>query len=110
MALSEKQLEAVQLVVLDRWNPKLVNDKIAKTVGVEKSTVFRWRKDPEFDAELQKQLERDRQGRGLVPGAPGHQRGPEQDQVPRGHAGAVQDVSHVRRGHQLHQEKGHPEK
>ena len=61
MALSEKQLEAVQLVVLDRWNPKLVNDKIAKTVGVEKSTVFRWRKDPEFDAELQKQLERDRQ-------------------------------------------------
>ena len=67
MALSEKQLEAVQLVVLDRWNPKLVNDKIAKTVGVEKSTVFRWRKDPEFDAELQKQLERDRQDFDEVP-------------------------------------------
>ena len=42
MALTDRQLEAVQLVVLDRWNPKLVNDKIAKTVGVEKSTVFRW--------------------------------------------------------------------
>ena len=67
MALSEKQLEAVQLVVLDRWNPKLVNDKIAKTVGVEKSTVYRWRKDPEFDAELQKQLERDRQDFDMVP-------------------------------------------
>ena len=40
MALTDRQLEAVQLVVLDRWNPKLVNDKIAKTVGVEKSTVF----------------------------------------------------------------------
>ena len=67
MALSEKQLEAVQLVVLDRWNPKLVNDKIAKTVGVEKSTVCRWRKDPEFDAELQKELERDRQDFDEVP-------------------------------------------
>ena len=67
MALSEKQLEAVQLVVLDRWNPKLVNDKIARTVGVEKSTVYRWRKDPEFDAELQKQLERARQAFDMVP-------------------------------------------
>jgi len=67
VALSEKQLEAVQLVVLDRWNPKLVNDKIAKVVGVEKSTVFRWRKDPEFDAELQKELERDRQDFDEVP-------------------------------------------
>ena len=67
MALSEKQLEAVQLVVLDRWNPKLVNDKIAKSVGVEKSTVFRLRNDPEFDAELQKQLERDRQDFDEVP-------------------------------------------
>ena len=67
MALTDRQLEAVQLVVLDRWNPKLVNDKIAKTVGVEKSPVFRWRKDPEFDAELQKQLERDRQDFDEVP-------------------------------------------
>ena len=67
MALTDRQLEAVQLVVLDRWNPKLVNDKIAKTVGVEKSTVFRWRKAPEFDAELQKQLERDRQDFDEVP-------------------------------------------
>ena len=67
MALSEKQLEAVQLVVLDRWNPMLVNDKIAKVVGVEKSTVLRWRKDPEFVAELQKELERDRQDFDEVP-------------------------------------------
>ena len=67
MALTDRQLEAVQLVVLDRWNPKLVNDKIAKTVGVEKSTVFRLRKDPEFDAELQTQLERDRQDFDEVP-------------------------------------------
>ena len=60
MALSELQEQAVQLVVLDRWNPKIANDKIAKTLGVDKSTVFRWRKDPEFDKALQTELERDR--------------------------------------------------
>ena len=60
MALSELQKQAVQLVVLDRWNPKMANDKIAKTLGVDKSTVFRWRKDPEFDKALQAELERDR--------------------------------------------------
>ena len=60
MALSELQEQAVQLVVLDRWNPKMANDKIAKTLGVDKSTVFRWRKDPEFDKALQTELERDR--------------------------------------------------
>jgi len=60
MALSELQEQAVQLVVLDRWNPKMANDKIAKTLGVDRSTVFRWRKDPEFDTALQTELERDR--------------------------------------------------
>ena len=60
MALSELQEQAVQLVVLDRWNPKMANDKIAKTLGVDKSTAFRWRKDPEFDKALQTELERDR--------------------------------------------------
>ena len=60
MALSELQEQAVQLVVLDRWNPKMANDKIAKTMGVDRSTVFRWRKDPEFDKALQTELERDR--------------------------------------------------
>ena len=60
MALSELQAQAVQLVVLDRWNPKMANDKIAKTLGVDRSTVFRWRKDPEFDKALQTELERDR--------------------------------------------------
>ena len=38
----------------------MANDKIAKTLGVDKSTVFRWRKDPEFDKALQTELERDR--------------------------------------------------
>ena len=60
MALSELQEQAVQLAVLDRWNPKMANDKIAKTLGVDRSTVFRWRKDPEFDKALQPELERDR--------------------------------------------------
>lgn len=60
MALSELQEQAVQPVVLDRWNPKMANDKIAKTLGVDKSTVFRWRKDPDFDKALQTELERDR--------------------------------------------------
>ena len=60
MALSELQEQAVRLVVLDRWNPKMANDKIAKTLGVDRSTVFRWRKDPEFDKALQTELERDR--------------------------------------------------
>ena len=60
MALSARQEQAVQLVVLDRWNPKMANDKIAKTLGVDRSTVFRWRKDPEFDKALQTELERDR--------------------------------------------------
>jgi transposase-like protein len=60
MALSELQQQAVQLVLLDRWNPKLANDKIAKTLGVDKTTVFRWRKNEEFKKALQKELERDR--------------------------------------------------
>ena len=60
MALSELQQQAIQLVLLDRWNPKLANDKIAKTLGVDKTTVFRWRKNPEFKEALQKELERDR--------------------------------------------------
>lgn len=60
MALSELQQQAVQLVLLDRWNPKLANDKIAKTLGVDKTTVFRWRKNAEFKEALQKELERDR--------------------------------------------------
>ena len=38
----------------------MANDKIAKTLGVDKSTVFRWRKDPDFDKALQTELERDR--------------------------------------------------
>ena len=49
MALSDLQQQAVQLIVLDRWNPSMANDKVAKTLDVNKSTVFRWRKDAEFD-------------------------------------------------------------
>ena len=60
MALSDLQQQAVQLIVLDRWNPSKANDKVAKTLDVNKSTVFRWRKDAEFDKALKKEIERDR--------------------------------------------------
>ena len=60
MALSDLQQQAVQLIVLDRWNPSMANDKVAKTLDVNKSTVFRWRKDAEFDKALKKEIERDR--------------------------------------------------
>jgi transposase-like protein len=68
MALSDLQQQAVQLIVLDRWNPSKANDKVAKTLDVNKSTVFRWRKDAEFDKALKKEIERDRSNFDDVPG------------------------------------------
>jgi transposase-like protein len=67
MALSDLQQQAVQLIVLDRWNPSMANDKVAKTLDVNKSTVFRWRKDAEFDKALKKEIERDRSNFDDVP-------------------------------------------
>ena len=67
MALSELQQQAVQLIVLDRWNPSKANDKVAKTLDVDKSTVFRWRKNEEFDKALKVELERDRSNFDEVP-------------------------------------------
>ena len=67
MALSDLQQQAVQLIVLDRWNPSKANDKVAKTLDVNKSTVFRWRKDAEFDKALKKEIERDRSNFDDVP-------------------------------------------
>ena len=67
MALSDLQQQAVQLIVLDRWNPSKANDKVAQTLDVNKSTVFRWRKDAEFDKALKKEIERDRSNFDDVP-------------------------------------------
>ena len=67
MALSDLQQQAVQLIVLDRWNPSKANDKVARTLDVNKSTVFRWRKDAEFDKALKKEIERDRSNFDDVP-------------------------------------------
>ena len=67
MALSDLQQQAVQLIVLDRWNPSKANYKVAKTLDVNKSTVFRWRKDAEFDKALKKEIERDRSNFDDVP-------------------------------------------
>ena len=67
MALSDLQHQAVQLIVLDRWNPSKANDKVARTLDVNKSTVFRWRKDAEFDKALKKEIERDRSNFDDVP-------------------------------------------
>ena len=67
MALTDLQQQAVQLIVLDRWNPSMANDKVAKTLDVNKSTVFRWRKDAEFDKALKKEIERDRSNFDDVP-------------------------------------------
>ena len=67
MALSDLQQQAVQLIVLDRWNPSKANDKVAKTLDVNKSKVFRWRKDAEFDKALKKEIERDRSNFDDVP-------------------------------------------
>ena len=67
MALSELQQQAVQLVVLDRWNPNKANEKIARALDVDKSTVFRWRQNEEFQQALQTELERDRANFDEVP-------------------------------------------
>ena len=45
----------------------MANDKVAKTLDVNKSTVFRWRKDAEFDKALKKEIERDRSNFDDVP-------------------------------------------
>ena len=67
MALSDLQQQAVQLIVLDRWNPSRANDKVAKTLDVDRGTIYRWRKDKEFDKALKKEIERDRSNFDEVP-------------------------------------------
>jgi len=67
MALSDLQQQAVQLIVLDRWNPSRANDKVAKTLDVDRGTIYRWRKNAEFDKALKKEIERDRSNFDDVP-------------------------------------------
>ena len=67
MALSELQQQAVQLIVLDRWNPSRANEKVAKTLDVDRGTIYRWRKNAEFDKALKKEIERDRSNFDDVP-------------------------------------------
>jgi 3'-phosphoadenosine 5'-phosphosulfate sulfotransferase len=67
MALSELQQQAVQLIVLDRWNPEKCGEKVARTLDVNRSTVAAWRKKPEFKEALQEELERDRKNFDNVP-------------------------------------------
>ena len=67
MALSELQQQAVQLIVLDLWNPDKCGEKVARTLDVNRSTVAAWRKKPEFKDALQEELDRDRKNFDNVP-------------------------------------------
>lgn len=52
--LSDKQMEAIGLLIEKAYN-NMTDQEIADKVGVSRSTLFNWRKQPAFNDELIKQ-------------------------------------------------------
>ena len=57
MILNTNHKQAIQLMILDRWNPREQSRKVANHLGVKRDTVKRWRVDPDFIAEYKRQLD-----------------------------------------------------
>jgi hypothetical protein len=58
--LSTEQLIAIGYLSLPKKDRPIVDD-IAKECGVHRSTIFEWKKDPVFEAELKRQMVRNSQ-------------------------------------------------
>ena len=57
MKLADRHHEAIQMMILDRYSRRRQSHQIAAQVGVHYVTVNAWKRDPDFQAEYQKQLE-----------------------------------------------------
>ena len=57
MILNTNHKQAIQLMILDRWNPREQSRKVANHLGVQPKTVKYWRLDPDFIAEYKRQLD-----------------------------------------------------
>ena len=57
MILNTNHKQAIQLMILDRWNPREQSRKVANHLGVKRDTVTGGRVDPDFIAENTRQLD-----------------------------------------------------
>jgi len=57
MILNTNHKQAIQLMILDRWNPREQSRKVANHLGVKRETVKGWRVDSDFIAEYKRQLD-----------------------------------------------------
>ena len=55
--LSEKQQAAVYYLALPKLGG-MTHEQIAKEVGVDRATIFRWKKDDDFNEEVKRQIMR----------------------------------------------------
>ena len=54
--LTDKQFEAIQFLILNRFNPTSTYAQCADTIGVKRKTLLQWRKRQHFTEEYQRQL------------------------------------------------------
>ena len=57
MNLNSPHKQAIQLMILDRWNPRAQARKVAHHLGVQPATVKGWRNNEDFIAEYKRQLD-----------------------------------------------------
>ena len=57
MNLNSTHKQAIQLMILDRWNPRAQARKVAHHLGVQPATVKGWRNNEDFVAEYKRQLD-----------------------------------------------------
>ena len=57
MNLNSTHKQAIQLMILDRWNPRQQSRKVAHHWGVQPATVKCWRLNEDFVAEYKRQLD-----------------------------------------------------
>ena len=57
MNLNSTNKQAIQLMILDRWNPRQQSRKVANHLGVQPATVKDWRNNEDFIAEYKRQLD-----------------------------------------------------
>jgi len=56
MKLTNRHHEAIQMMILDRYSRRQQSNQIAKQLGVHTMTVTAWKRDEDFKAEYEKQL------------------------------------------------------
>ena len=54
--VTDQEQQIIQMMILDRWNPGRINEKIANHFGLTKNQVRHIRRKPQFNAEYARQL------------------------------------------------------